>query len=88
LERIMDWQLQDAKNQFSKLVQSARTQGPQVVTVRGERAAVVLSAQDYDALRANRPTLVDHLLSGPVWDQELVDAVSHREKAPGRDIAF
>jgi prevent-host-death family protein len=88
LERIMDWQLQDAKNQFSKLVQSARTQGPQIVTVRGERAAVVLSANDYDALRANRPTLVDHLLSGPTWDQELVDAVSQREKTPGRDIAF
>ncbi len=84
----MDWQLQDAKNQFSKLVQSARTQGPQIVTVRGERAAVVLSANDYDALRANRPTLVDHLLSGPTWDQELVDAVSQREKTPGRDIAF
>ena len=84
----MDWQLQDAKNQFSKLVQSARTQGPQIVTVRGERAAVVLSAADYDALRANRPTLVDRLLSGPTWDQELVDAVSQREKTPGRDIAF
>ena len=84
----MDWQLQDAKNQFSKLVQSARTQGPQIVTVRGERTAVVLSAEDYDALRANRPTLVDHLLSGPTWDQELVDAVSQRQKTPGRDIAF
>jgi prevent-host-death family protein len=84
----MDWQLQDAKNQFSKLVQSARTQGPQVVTVRGERAVVVLSAQDYDALRAKRPTLVDRLLSGPPWDQELADAVSQREKTPGRDIAF
>ena len=84
----MDWQLQDAKNQFSKLVQSARTQGPQIVTVRGERTAVVLSAEDYDALRASRPTLVDHLLSGPTWDQELVDAVSQREKTPGRDIAF
>jgi len=84
----MDWQLQDAKNQFSKLVQSARTQGPQIVTVRGERAAVVLSAEDYDALRANRPTLVDHLLSGPIWDQEFVDAISQREKTPGRDIAF
>lgn len=84
----MEWQLQDAKNQFSKLVQSARTQGPQIVTVRGERAAVVLSAADYDALRANRPTLVDRLLSGPAWDQELADAVSRREKTPGRDIAF
>ena len=84
----MDWQLQDAKNQFSKLVQSARTQGPQIVTVRGERAAVVLSAKDYDALRANRSTLIDHLLSGPTWDQELVDAISQREKPPGRDAAF
>lgn len=84
----MDWQLQHAKNQFSKLVQSARTQGPQIVTVRGERAAVVLSAEDYDALRANRPTLVDRLLSGPTWDQELIDDVSQREKTPGRDIDF
>lgn len=84
----MDWQLQDAKNQFSKLVQNARTQGPQIVTVRGERAAVVLSTADYDALRAKRPTLVDHLLSGPVWDDGLADAVSQREKTPGRDIEF
>ncbi|MBV1703127.1 MAG: type II toxin-antitoxin system Phd/YefM family antitoxin [Hyphomicrobiales bacterium] len=84
----MDWQLQNAKNQFSKLVQCARTQGPQIVTVRGERAAVVLSAADYDTLRANRPTLVDHLLSSPAWDQEFVDLVSQREKTPSRDIEF
>ena len=40
----MEWQLQDAKNHFSKVVQNARTEGPQIVTLRGERAAVVLSA--------------------------------------------
>ena len=78
----MDWQLQYAKNQFLKLVQSARTQGPQIVTVRGERAAVVLSANDYDALRANRPTLVDHLLSGPTWDQELSTPFRNGKKPP------
>ncbi|TAI59496.1 type II toxin-antitoxin system prevent-host-death family antitoxin, partial [Bradyrhizobium sp. Leo170] len=38
----MEWPLQDAKNQFSKVVQKARLEGPQVVTLRGERAAVVL----------------------------------------------
>ncbi len=48
----MDWQLQDAKNQFSKVVQKARHEGPQEITVRGERTAVVLSARDYDALLA------------------------------------
>ena len=46
----MEWQLQDAKNRFSELVQRARQEGPQVVTLRGRRAAVVLSAEAYDAL--------------------------------------
>ncbi len=48
----MEWQLKDAKNQFSKVVQKTRVDGPRVVTVRGQRTAVVLSARDYDALRA------------------------------------
>ncbi|TXL76324.1 type II toxin-antitoxin system Phd/YefM family antitoxin [Vineibacter terrae] len=84
----MAWQLQDAKNKFSKVVQQARTQGPQVVTVRGERAVVVLSAEDYDSLRAARPTLVDALLDGPRWDDDFVEAVTARVKAPSRDPAF
>jgi prevent-host-death family protein len=84
----MEWQLQDAKNHFSKVVQNARTQGPQIVTLRGERAAVVLSAQDYDALTAARPHLVDRLLSGPPWDEEFAEAVTRRAKTPSRDPAF
>jgi prevent-host-death family protein len=84
----MIWHLQDAKNQFSKLVQKARDEGPQVVTVRGQRAAVVLSAADYDALTGNQPSLVDALLSGPEWDNELAEAVSERAKLPGRQVEF
>jgi len=84
----MEWQLQDAKNQFSKLVQKARHEGPQIVTLRGERTAVVLSARDYDALRAGRPTLVDDLLGGPAWDDALADAVDGRTKIPSRELVF
>ncbi|MDR3488034.1 MAG: type II toxin-antitoxin system Phd/YefM family antitoxin [Bradyrhizobium sp.] len=84
----MEWQLQDAKNQFSRVVQKARHEGPQVVTVRGERTVIVLSAEDYDALRAGRPTLVDDLLTGPTWDDSFVEAVSIRSKDPNREIAF
>ncbi|MUZ75866.1 type II toxin-antitoxin system prevent-host-death family antitoxin [Agrobacterium vitis] len=84
----MDWQLQDAKNQFSKVVQKARFEGPQEITVRGERTAVVLSAKDYDALRAGRPTLVDDLLAGPPWDNTFTDAVDARAKVSSRDLAF
>ncbi len=84
----MAWPLQDAKNHFSKVVQRARTEGPQTVTLRGERAAVVLSADDYDALRAGRPTLVDDLLAGPAWDDTFAAVVSARATRPSRDAAF
>ena len=84
----MDWPLQDAKNRFSEVVQRARREGPQTVTLRGERAAVVLSAADYDLLVRNRPSLVDDLLSGPTWDDALADAVSARVKSPSRNDAL
>ena len=84
----MKWQLQDAKNQFSKVVQKARHEGPQEITVRGARTAVVLSIRDYDALRAGRPSLIDDLLGGPAWEDELADAVESRGKTPSRGVAF
>lgn len=60
----------------------------QEITVRGERTAVVLSARDYDALRAGRPTLVDDLLGGPSWDNEFIEAVEERVKTPSRNDDF
>ena len=50
-----DWQVQEAKARFSELVRDAAESGPQTITVRGRRAAVVLSADDYDRLK--RPEL-------------------------------
>ncbi|RBP16496.1 prevent-host-death family protein [Roseiarcus fermentans] len=82
----MDWALQDAKNRFSELVQRAGREGPQTVTVRGKRAAVVMSADDYDTLVSQRPSLVDHLLSGTPWDDEFAATVDSRSKAPSREV--
>lgn len=84
----MEWQLQDAKNRLSEVIKLARSQGPQVVTVRGKRTAVILSATDYDALRADRPSLVDDLLGGPTWDEEMIEAVEARAKTPSREPFF
>lgn len=84
----MEWQLQDAKNRFSEVVQRACKEGPQVVTLRGERTAIVLSAKSYDELTAKRPSLVDHLLSGPDWPDDLVEAIARRSKAPSRRAAY
>lgn len=70
-ERI--WQLQDAKNKFSELVERAAEGEPQVVTKRGKRAAVLVSAEEYSRLKARQPgaratDFVQHLLSAPKGD--------------------
>jgi prevent-host-death family protein len=38
------WQLKDAKNRFSEIVNKALRDGPQVVTRRGKKTVVIISA--------------------------------------------
>lgn len=63
------WTLQDAKNQFSAVVNAALAGTPQEVTRRGKPAVVVLSVVEYRRLVAQagaaRGSFVDHLLSFP-----------------------
>jgi len=85
---MLDWQLQDAKNRFSEVVKRARDEGPQTVTVHGQRAAVVVSATQYDALVKPRMSFVDFLLSDASWPDDVVEAINDRSKDTGRDVAF
>ena len=80
------WQLQDAKARFSELVRRAREQGPQHVSVRGEPSVVVVSEEEFAHLTAARPSLVDHILNGAAWPDDLVDAINERSRDTGRDI--
>src|SRR5438132_12704154 len=44
------WQVQDAKQRFSELVQRALDEGPQLVTRHGKATVVVLAAEEYALL--------------------------------------
>ncbi len=44
------WPLQDAKNQFSQVVELARKKGPQTVTRHGRPVAVVVSADEFKTM--------------------------------------
>lgn len=44
------WQVQEAKQRFSELVQRALDEGPQLVTRHGKSAVVVISAHEYEHL--------------------------------------
>jgi prevent-host-death family protein len=82
----VNWQLQDAKARFSELVRRAREQGPQHVSVRGEPSVVVISEEEFAQLTATQPSLVDHILNGAAWPDDVVDAINRRSRDTGRDI--
>ena len=83
-----DWQLQEAKAQLSKVVKAARESGPQHITVRGQRAVVLISEEEFARLTSSRRSIVDHILSGPAWPDDVVDAINERSTDAGRDISF
>lgn len=58
------WQLQEAKSRFSEVVDLSLSEGPQMVTRRGQDAVVVLSALEYRRLIGATP-LLGVLLNAP-----------------------
>ena len=61
-----NWQLQEAKNQFSAVVEKALTDGYQVVTRHGQPAVVVMSMDEFRRLKPQQQSLVDFLASSPL----------------------
>src|SRR5579883_2137590 len=50
----MQWQVQEAKQRFSQLVQRAIDEGPQVVTRHGRDVVVVVAADEFRRLTSNK----------------------------------
>ncbi|GHV25773.1 hypothetical protein AGMMS4952_04410 [Spirochaetia bacterium] len=64
------WQLQDAKAKFSEVIKSA-ARTPQIITVRGEETAVILSMDKYRKLTQPKQTLWEFFQNSPLKDVEL-----------------
>jgi len=75
-----NWQLQEAKNQFSTVVEKALTDGYQVVTRHGKPAVVVMSMEEFRQLKPNRQPLVDFLADSPL--RALADLPDRRRDLP------
>ena len=68
---MQSWQVKEAKARFSELLRDAAKNGPQEITVRGRRTAVVLSVRDYDRLNRPRTSLTEFLRASPLAGIEL-----------------
>ncbi len=59
-----EWQVQEAKAKFSELLETSRNAGPQTVTKRGVKAAVLVSIEEWERMKQSaRSDLKDLLLS-------------------------
>lgn len=78
------WKLEDAKSRLSEVVRLASSEGPQLVTVRGKEAAIVLDPETYRQLlpqTKEQPSLVEFLQG-----LNLSQIDTEREDDPGREI--
>jgi prevent-host-death family protein len=77
------WQLQEAKNKFSSLVDKARHEGPQIVTKHGKESVVVLSVSDYRKIIQPKTSLVDFFKKSPLAG---ISIKIQRDKSFSRDV--
>jgi antitoxin Phd len=77
------WQLQEAKNKFSKLVEKAQSEGPQFVTKHGKESVVVLSVEDYQRIIKPKSNLFQFIQSSPL---SKISVDIERDKSVSRDI--
>jgi antitoxin Phd len=73
------WQIQEAKNKLSEVVEEAIEKGPQILTRRGVEVAVVLSLPEYRALRKKQTPLSELFRQSPLADLDL-----ERDRSPVR----
>ena len=80
------WQLQEAKNRFSEVVEEALHHGPQTVTRHGEETVIVLSIKDYRKLSGQRKeSFAEFMMKSPLRGVELD---LKRDKSLPRDVSL
>jgi len=65
------WQLQEAKNKLSEVIEAAVNDGPQVITKRGADTAIVISYTEYRKLTLTQKKLADFFRESPLVGVEL-----------------
>ncbi|HAJ36894.1 MAG TPA: type II toxin-antitoxin system prevent-host-death family antitoxin [Chloroflexi bacterium] len=66
------WQVQEAKNKFSEVIERASHGETQIITRHGLEVAAVVSIERYKQLTKPKQTLVEFLSSSPLADSGLV----------------
>lgn len=78
-----NWSVADAKAHFSELIEQACTQGPQTITKRGRKAAVLVSVEEWERKTKRKGTLSEFFASSPLRNTDLeIPPRKHRSRKP------
>jgi prevent-host-death family protein len=80
----MQWNVADAKNRLSEVLDRAKRDGPQTIKRRGD-TFVLLPADQYEQLTGAKPSFLDWLLHGPRIDDLPMPA---RDESRMRDVSL
>lgn len=81
---MASWQVNQARNHLSDVLDQAESEGPQIITHHGKERAVVLSLDSYTSLKTKKPDLVSFLLHGP--KPGIDDFEIERDRSTDREI--
>ena len=76
------WQLKEAKNRFTEVVEEALKDGPQVIARHGVETVVVLSFADYQKMLPGPKPLSEFFRESPLAG---LDLDLTRDTSPARD---
>ena len=63
---MKSWSVQDAKARFSEFLETCMNEGPQIVTKRGEEAAVLVPVKEWSRLQQSARNSLKELLMSDV----------------------
>lgn len=79
------WQIQEAKNRLSEVIECALHDGPQMISRRGKQVAIVVSVEEWKKYARPNKTLVEFFRESPLVGTNL-DLDLDRDPDIGRDV--
>lgn len=77
------WPLQDAKARLSEVIKTAQKDGPQIITQRGVKSAVVIPFEEWERTQQHhKPTFLEILRSAPEGDLPIPPRSSWKLRKP------
>ena len=77
------WSINDDTAHFAEVIEKARVEGPQIITLDGVQVAMVVAVESKQEKPAPKESLVDFLLNSPLRGSE-IDL--ERDRCETRDV--